>query len=103
MRVIPTSSREWNILLLLPFKVYSVVGILIFLVWHGFYHQLHSHDWYGYEQFAGIVRSGYMISAAVLLLASLILLLKREAAFYCFIFGIVDVVIALVLPAFYPA
>jgi hypothetical protein len=103
MRVIPTSSREWSALFLLPFKAYTVFGILVFVVWDRFYHQLHSHDWHGYEQFGGIVRSGYMISAAVLLLAGLILASRRKPAFSCFIFGIVGVVIAFVLPAFYPA
>jgi hypothetical protein len=103
MRVIPTSSRAWSTLFLLSFKVYSVSGILAFLVWDRFYHQLHSQDWHVYEQFGGIVRSGYMISAAVLLFASLIQVLQSKPAFSCFIFGIVDVVIAFVLPAFYPA
>jgi hypothetical protein len=103
MRVIPTFSRDWSRLFLLPFKAYSVFGILAFVVWDRFYHQLHSHDWRGYEQFGGIVRSGYMISATVLLLASLILIFKRKPASSSFIFGIVDIVIAVVLPAFYPA
>ena len=89
--------------MLLPFKVYSVFGILVFLIWDRFYHQLHSHDWHSYHQFGGMVRSGYMICAAVLLFASLILGLKRMPAAFCFYFGIVDVVIAFMIPAFYPA
>ena len=104
MRVIPTSKQEWSRFILFPFKAYSVLGIFGFLVWDRFYYQLHSHAFWTYRQVGGTIMLGYMVCAGVLLFGSLIQLvaLKSKLASSSFIFGIIDFVIAMILPAFFP-
>ena len=95
--------QDWIKIFLLPFKVYSVAGILVFLCWFRFYHQLHLHDHHTYVQFGDILMKGYGISTVVLLFASLIQVIKSKPASSCFVFGIFDFVIACSIVATYPA
>jgi hypothetical protein len=105
MKVIPTSREEWSAMLLFPFKAYSVLGILAFCIFDRMYHHYDSHAWHLYGQVGGCIMIGYFVSAAVLFVGGCIqtVLLKMRSVTSSFTFGIVDVAIGFILPAFFPA
>ena len=102
MRALPKGRDEWIALALFPFKVYSVIGICAFGLWHFGQYYCGWGTWHFYDEVVGCILTGYMASVPILLCGGLIqwFALKSAAASSTIVFSIVDFGVVMILPIF---
>jgi hypothetical protein len=99
MRFIPTSCQAWGSFLLLLFKAYSVIALVVFLSVCSHFNPPSS----AYSHIGGWIIISYLVAAPVLLVGGLVemIFLKSKSGVWSFVFGIADVGLLVVLPGFF--
>jgi len=91
MHIFPHNKQEWLGALLFPFKAYTVIAPVLFLISDRLPHYPHSGATYA----EGILIFGLIPDAAFLLFASLLLSLvgPKGSALPCLVFGLASLII----------
>jgi len=98
MSNLPTDRQKQLSLVLFPFKAYTVIGIIFFVIWFAF---VNEHTRNAYYHGTAFIFFGHFLAGIILIIGGLIqrLVLKGSGASWSIAFGIVNFfIIFFVLP-----
>lgn len=86
----------------IPFKAYTVFGVIAFLVWHTFFYHYDHGNWRVCRHVGSVFQTWYFVCAAVLAVFGLLEMWRFKTMNSLF-WGLAAFLVGMSFPMFYPA